>query len=328
MHQSLFFKLFPPPVFMAMPHAGLDVSDDAIRAVKFERAGRGRRLGLYASLELPEGLIEGGEVRDEAAFTAKLKEFNERYRLSYVKASVPEERSYLFETEVPAEDSASIAQNIEFKLEENVPLPAAEAVFYFDLVPPSGGRPLRASVSVAPRQFVEKRAAFLQSAGMTPVAFEVAPKAAAKAAVPQSGARAEGSKLIVHIMERKIGIYVVSDGVVSFTLTVVRASGPRGGRSGSGQAGEALSVEVDRIYSYWSSHSPGRFIDEIILVGRDAASFAKACVVKDIKPSPSVTVADVWANALGAPGAGTGADSLEYAVAAGLAMDSSFRRTA
>ncbi|MBU6428665.1 MAG: pilus assembly protein PilM [Cyanobacteria bacterium REEB65] len=317
MHSSAFFKLFPPPVFLMMPHAGLDVSDEAVRAVAYSHTGRGWRLGLCEEEALPAGLFDGGDFKDEKGMAERLGDFARRFRLSYVKVSVPEEKSYLFQTDVPDEDMRSVEQNIEFKLEQNVPLSAPDAVFYFDLLPPEGsGAPRKASVSVVPRSYIDKYVGLIRSAGMTPVAFEVAPKAVARALVPDGSAE---TRLIVHVMDGKFGIYVVSGRVVCFTSTVSRLS--------DGAAAAGLAREAGRVYSYWLSHGPGRGIAETVLVGREARAFEPAC--RDIAGGAplSVRVAEVWKNVFDleryVPPV-MADESLRFAVAAGLAMDATF----
>lgn len=320
---SGFFKLFPPPTFMLMPHAGLDVSDDAIRCIVYTGVGANCRLALHASADLPVGLVDGGDIKDEKEFVARLTDFARAHNLSYVKVSVPEEKAYLFQTEVPATDQKGVEQNIEFKLEENVPLAAPDAVFYFDLLAgAASGGSLRASVSVVPRTYVEHYMALLSKAGLTTVAFEVVPKAIARAVVRPDTA---GVKLIVHVMDQKTGIYIVSGGVVNFASTSSWGAIEKG--SSQPEIISALSKEIIRVYSYWLSHGNGRPIEELILVGRNAAAIEAACRKIEVGSALAVKVADIWTNAFDVnvhlPPI-SHADSLEYAVAAGLALDTTY----
>ena len=316
MHTSPFFKLFPPPKFLIMKHAGLDISDDAIRCIQYTPSSRGLAVEKHGAVELPDGLVDGGDVKDEKAFAEILKKFDDTYDLSYVKVSVPEEKAYLFETEVPKADVHAIGQNIEFKLEENVPLSAPDAVFYFDLMPGrAAGGSLRASVSVVPRTYIEKRLALLRQVGMSPIAFEIAPKSIARAVVPPGNSE---TWLIVHIMDRKTGLYVVSGGIVLFTSTV--GWGVRAGVAD--EAAATLSREIGRVHSYWVSRASAT-IGRIMLVGRGALACER--LVREAISGVPVGVAEVWRNALNLdryiPPISRD-DSLDYAVAAGLAMGS------
>ncbi|MDB5238766.1 MAG: pilM [Candidatus Parcubacteria bacterium] len=320
---SPFFKLFPPPKFLLMPHAGLDISDDAISCIAYSGSRHNKKLATYGRMDLPPGLIDGGDVKDEKELASRLTEFVKSHGLSYVKVSIPEEKSYLFGTEVPSGEFDAIEQNIEFKLEENVPLSAPDALFYFDLIPASTATgALRANVSVVPRTYIERYVALLKGAGLRPLAFEVAPKSIARAtALPGS----YDTRLIIHVMNRKTGIYIVSGTVVNFASTV--------GVGGEDQDPQALSAavaalakEIDRVQSYWSSHGTGQIVHEVLLAGRNSPAFEAACEhIKNDHPL-SVRVADIWQNAFNVdrylPPISR-EESLGYAVAAGLALDPS-----
>jgi len=108
-HTSPFFKLFPPPKFMMMTHAGLDISDDAIHFIEYSGSGNGRKIKKYGRVALPEGLIDGGDVKDEKKLGDILSVISREHGLSYAKVSIPEEKAYLFETDVPSADARTIS---------------------------------------------------------------------------------------------------------------------------------------------------------------------------------------------------------------------------
>jgi len=306
---------------MLMRHAGLDISDDYIRCLTYSGNFPDLKIHSSATMAVPVGVIEGGDVKDPKVFEELLTTFNKEQGLSYVKVSIPEEKAYLFQTDVAGSDPRSIAQNIEFKLEENVPLAAGDAVFYFDILPVSvTGGTLRASVSVVPREYVEMIVASLRRAGMAPVAFEVVPKAIARAVVPVED---ESTTMLVHIMNNKTGVYIVSAGVVCFTSTV-----SWGGRNSTGKEtenAEVLIKEIERFNDYWSSHGLDTAeIKKIILLGNEAPVFENKIKNAFVRSGINISVAEVWKNAFSLdryiPSISR-ADSLDYAVTAGLARD-------
>jgi len=307
-----------------MPHAGLEISDDALRCIEYKSGPRGMSVSKSASVDLPLNLIEDGNVKDEKQFLQILKAFVRANRLSYVKVSLPEEKVYLFQLDVPSTEVRAITQHVEFKLEENVPLPASEVVFYFDILPASvTGNVLRASVSVVPKIYVEKMSSMLRSVNLTPMAFEVAPKSIAKAIVPDDS---EDTYLIVHIMNRKIGTYIVSGGVVCFSSTI-----PWDGLRGIPNAAVGTSIgpvfkEIERVYAYWATRPDAHStIGEIMLVGKDAAIVENLFHANSASGLPPVLCGNIWQNAFDinkhVPSIAR-EESLAYAVAAGLALPS------
>ncbi|MFA6404586.1 MAG: hypothetical protein WCW03_01125 [Candidatus Paceibacterota bacterium] len=322
-HSSSFFKLFPPPKILFMPHVGLDISDDAIRCIAYDRTIHGNKIAFYGMQELPTGLIDGGDVRDEKKFVEILSSFVRKYKLSYVKVSLPEEKAYLFQTDISSDDPRAVHENIEFKLEENVPLSAKDAVFYIDILPKSvTGGVLKATVSVVPKIYIEKYISILRLSNLTPVAFEVVPKSIARTAIEPTS---EETKLILHIMNRKTGIYIVSGMAVHFSSTIVWGSRMDGTKPVSGSLKtDILIKEIGRVNNYWTTRpDTSTSISKIMCVGRDAIllrdSF-KGSAVNDIQLDQEI---DVWKNVLDInhdiPPISF-EESFEYIVAAGLAL--------
>ena len=135
MFTKTFFKLFPPPRFLDIPYSGLDISDDALRCIDFIHHPRHLSIHKYGMKSLPPGIIESGNIRNREKLIEFLKYFRKEMGIHTVKVSLPEERIYLFKTEIFSDNEQEIKQSIEFKLEENVPLSASEAIFFFDIIP-------------------------------------------------------------------------------------------------------------------------------------------------------------------------------------------------
>lgn len=320
MRSSLsFFRVFPPPKFLLMPHAGLDISDDGMHVVAYEGFGGTRHISLSGQEDFPPGLFQGGDITNEKEFVSRLAQFGKKHGLSGVKVSVPEEKAYLFQTEVPSTDQKKIEQNIEFKLEENVPLSGQDAVFYFDLLPKSAtGGVLKASVSVVPRVYIEQYMNLIKKAGLTPVSFEIVPKAIARSIIASGS---EKTRLIIHAMSQKTGLYVVSGNVVHFTFT-----GPWGTETVKGTQNmlDEVRKEISRIRLFWLTRENNKDFDEVVLVGKNATVLEQACRTETGETPFNVKIADIWVNAINVdkyiPSI-TKSDSLSYAVAAGLAFD-------
>lgn len=320
MHRSVFFKLFPPPKFLVMSYGGLDISDDAITFLAYKETPQGIIISGYDSLELPAGLIVDGEFKDEKKFTSILQEFRKKNSISRVRVSLPEEKAYLFETDVPIADARTLYHNIEFKLEQNVPLSAADAVFYFDLLPFKADAVSRASVSVVPRIYIENYIDLLGTAGIVPIAFEISAKAIARAII--SVADKSSTQLIVHIMKNKTGLYVVSGGVITFTSTV--AWGISNNTNDGQEASDVLGREIARVYSYWATRGDGHGrISKILLTGKNIAGIEVGLRNQKSKDIPDVSIGNAWVNTIDintyVPSISE-RDSSGYAAASGLAI--------
>lgn len=333
MFAQTFFKLFPPPHFLDIPFAGLDISDDAIHCIEYSHSRSHLVIKRYGMKPLPPGVVEGGEIRDAEELTKALAELSKELKVHVVKASLPEEKLYLFKTQVPSTNSKKeIRQNVEFKLEENVPLTADEAVFFFDLIPKSTGvisigaeegNPI--GVSVAPKNLVLSYLDVLKSAGISVLSFEVQAKGIARALVKNGSSSTD---MIVSIMNKKTGIYVVCGGVVTFTSTIPWGSSfLESGKDIRANIAE-LKKQLQQVNVYWEEHGLGTQITRVVFAGKAALTdgLVSECASgwEESKGSPvKFELGNVWQNAFShdkyippIPYE----ESFDYAVAAGLAF--------
>ena len=65
MFTRTFFKLFPPPHYLNIPYSGLDISEDAIRAVDLGQNSKGFFVRSFGVEPLAKGVIESGQIKDE-----------------------------------------------------------------------------------------------------------------------------------------------------------------------------------------------------------------------------------------------------------------------
>jgi hypothetical protein len=182
---------------------------------------------------------------------------------------------------------------------------------------------MKASVSVVPKSYIEHYLQLLRGTGIFPVAFEGVPKAIARAIVPSESDKVE---IIVNIMGYKTGIYIVFGGVVYFTSTINWGSltNPSDQSGNSSSDVSILTKEIDRIRSYWMSLGiSSTFIEKIVLVGNSALFYEKVLRGHLTDQKIPLSVADAWQNIFDidkyVPPISR-EDSLEYVVAAGLAM--------
>lgn len=311
MFTKTFFKLFPPPKFLNIKYAGIDISDDAVRCIEYTEGIHGLTLHRYGSRPLDIGIVESGRILKENELIKIISSLAQELKITTVKSSLPEERMYLFKTEVPLASEDQIRQNIEFKLEENVPLSPSDALFFFDLIPKENKDEKNyASVSVAPKELVMSYLQVLRSSGLDVVSFVIQPKAIARAVVPQGSKEIQ---MIVHVMNNKTGIYIVCGGVVCFTSTVAL---------GKDSEASLFRHELSRVYSYWGEYGGNKVISKIILTGMDALRIGND---SKISPDPKIPIeiAHVWQNAFSSNNYVPPIvfeDSLKYVIAAGLAL--------
>ncbi|MES3006074.1 MAG: pilus assembly protein PilM [Patescibacteria group bacterium] len=356
---STFFKYFPTPRFLAMPHAGVDISPTAIRFVELNKTPRGLEIGSFGEQLLSTELQVGEPLAINNDLIAALKKMQRSNELSFVEASIPEEKAYVFTTEIPIGNEESVRNHIEFHLEENVPVTLADAVYdYFVIRKNEKTNTFFASVSVVPMAVIEDYIQLFSKCGMTVVSFLIENQALTRSVIAKGDKR---TTLLVSVRHRKSVLSVISEEAVQFTSTIPIGSqdftaaimkefniGEEEARKVKREKGfvrskeneaifmslintaSALKDEITRVYTYWESYrdkSKGgdvllSSIGRIVLSGRDA-SLAGFREYIALSMHIDVELANVWTNIMSFDKAIPQieyAESLNYGMAIGLAL--------
>ena len=213
-------KVIPPPSFITMPSAGVDISDTSLKYIQFvptTRRSTGLKLKNWGSIDIPNGTVHRGEVLEQRQLTDVLKEMAAVIDTPYVRVSLPEERAYLFETEikkgVPFKEIRGL---LEFRLEENVPVASRDAMFDFEIID-TGDRTLRVSVAAYAKDTIMSYFEACTAAKLIPLSFEVEAQAIARASLPRQDPSAH---LIVDFGKTRTGIGIVYGGTLMYTSTI------------------------------------------------------------------------------------------------------------
>lgn len=352
-----FFSILTPPRYLEMSAAGLDISDRAIRFVEFSKDKNGLFPAIFGEEKIPQGVIVSGEINKKDELVKILSSLRRKYHLGFVKVSLPEEKAYFFKTEIPNVENGEIRQSIEFRLEENVPLKAEEALFDYRVinkVHEKSGH-LDVAVSVVSKRVSESYAEALEKSGLTAVSFEVESSAIVHSAVKKGSKEAV---MIINMRDLITTVTLAMDGVVRFTsafaaggnlitealqkifsVSFEKAEKMKNEKLYS-ESKESVALffslasvvsvikdEISKFYSYWlakndSSGESGGKISKIILCGKDASIAGLKEYLSQILKI-KVETAEVWANAFSPkdnPPAINFLNSLNFAVAIGLAL--------
>ena len=307
-----------------MPFVGIDISPTVIRLVEIAerpslRVGRHQEVRLKETFSISEGNNE--EVKEI------LKKWKKEYGLKYIKSSIPEDKAYLFQGEVPYGPDENMRSSIEFILEENVPISGAEAVFDYRIAGEGEKKGnSKVVVTVLPKNIIDAYEALFQECGLIPLSFIIEPQAFSRALIQRGN---QNTYLIVHIGETKTCLFVVNQGIVEFTSTLSLGSADftkaiikqlnvspeeafnlkkTKGFSREGDQ-EVLSAiistasvfrqEIEKVYDYWQTYrgskNPSEKIHKIILSGKDAVTLGFTDYLSQNTKTETV-VGSVWQN--------------------------------
>ena len=314
-----FFDFFPTPRFLKFSYVGLDIGSHAFYYAELLSDGTHLRLGRYGKdhYQKSDNLLINESLKEA------LKKLRKERRVHFVKAALPEEESYLYTTEVSGDTDTEIKNDIEFHLEENVPISGGDALFHYYLIANSSAGKKRAVVSVVPREVINRYTSLLKDCGINVTSFMVESSALSRIVIKKGDFE---NSLIVSLRLSKTMLAVVSEGFVEFSSTVnfgasfftsaiqkrfsvnedeAKVMKYSKGLLKSNQKEQfsdslagSISVlrdEIQRVMSYWQKREPGRAISKIVLCGKDATIPGFADYLTLTLKSP-VEVANVWVN--------------------------------
>ena len=109
---------------------GLDLSDLSLKVAQLEKKRQGFRLVSYGGGELAEGVIEGGEIKDEEKLAASIQKAlkqvkGKKIHTRYVVAALPEERAFVQVIQIPRMKREEMMVAVRFQAENFIPYPIA-----------------------------------------------------------------------------------------------------------------------------------------------------------------------------------------------------------
>lgn len=313
---------FPTPKFLKFSYVGVDISTHTVRYAELHNNGLGIHLGKWG-----EKIYEtSGDIFSNLSLKSALKELRDKEGVEFVKSTLPEEETYLFTVDVEDDSLESIKENIDFHIEENVPIKASDALFEFYVLPENILGKKQAVVSVVSRQTVSKYIELYQSCGLTPISFMIESSSLSRTAIDREDL---STYLIVNLLDKKTVCAVVSQGYVQFSSTIstggsiitetlkkyysvsdeeaVKIKSEKGFLKDESNeeiflvlmnAISVLKDEIQKVSIYWQTHRDQSLkgaIQKVIIAGKDAglpgfADYLSANLKVEVK------LLDVWKN--------------------------------
>lgn len=120
---------FAPPRYLAAPFSGVDISTSGVKVARLTESGHGLTLEHYAQVRLPLGVFTDGEIIDRRAVIDALVTATGAAGITAANVSLPESKSYLFETRAAGRRKPQWRIAVEQHLDELIPLPPSETAF-------------------------------------------------------------------------------------------------------------------------------------------------------------------------------------------------------
>ena len=206
---------------------GLDIGSAAVKAIEVRLSGRSWTVKRYAQVGLPPGAVVDGEIRSEAEVVLAIRRLWSEGGFSSrrVVLGVSGTRLVVRQADVPDVPDKEVRSALGFRIEDLVPLPAANVEFDFGAVPilPGGAAGDRTVVLTAAHgDLVRSHLAAAKAAKLQVEAVDALPLALLRATPPGAGG---GSELVVTVGSDISVVAVRHGGVPAFIRILARGGG-------------------------------------------------------------------------------------------------------
>lgn len=324
---SKLITYIPIPTSMAFHHAGVDIGTSHVRHVFLDKEGDTMRIKYFGKYDIPE-LKKESVLAEQEGLLLALKKMQKEFRYRYVEVSLPEDLVYIYTMEVDGHDEESMRAQVEFRIEENVPLKVDEAVFdvtsvkYLKEVNKS-----LVSVAVVSKKVIQDYIDMFKKASMDVVSFLVQNQALAKTLISKDDFN---PYCIVAVEKRNIVVSIVSSGIVLYTSTIRQSIFKEDLTLENPEVFQDLIKDIYKVVVFWLSYiekNPGYGFQPLkaILLSSTHREILESDFAHMLHRELSLDVhtADVWANVNFPKHVIPDIhkkDSYEYATAIGLAL--------
>jgi len=157
---------------------GLDLSDLSLKAIQLEKKNGSLALIDFVNQEIPQGLVEGGEIKKEKELVNLFKKTLGRtggpFRSGRVVCNLPEEKVFTRIIQLPKMKESELEKAVAWEADAHIPLSADEVYLGWQIIDPIFEHidHLDIMIVAAPRVLVDSYMSFLKKSGLQPIALE------------------------------------------------------------------------------------------------------------------------------------------------------------
>lgn len=217
MNMNFLKKILYIPNYISLPVAGIEICNKSIKYIEFNNKQGIFSIKNFGEVFIPDGIVKDGDILNKNALSKALLEVKNNISADFVKLTIPEEKTYIFDTLLPKEALDNIREALEFKIEENVPLKLDELYFEYEVVDNKLVNDVTLSVSVTPKSIIAEYTEALEQAGLYPISYEIESKMIASSVIAKNEKK---NCIVINIKDDSTVFLAVIDGVVRITSSV------------------------------------------------------------------------------------------------------------
>lgn len=198
----------------------LDVSEANLRLVQLKKSGSGIKLVSFGQIDLPEGCLVNGQVKDSAKIVSQLKQLihqvTGQYILThYVRVCLPEPKSFIKLVELVYPNSPNVEEEISGLISQHFPYNAEEVYWDWQYFKPADKTKIL--LGVCPKNIIDDYQDILEQAGLYPLSLEIEAEAIVRSIIQTYSST---SGFVLDLGARHSSLIAFTGANVSFTVSL------------------------------------------------------------------------------------------------------------
>lgn len=219
-------------------YIGLHINAHALKALQFERSGKGTNLVGFVNATMAPGMIANDVFTDHKGLGSFITKSITRPQFGHfttdrVVISIPESKSFIRVINMPKMAADQAENAIMFEAEAYIPLPIDQVYFDWRILAEKEAN-MDVLLIASPKEYVDAYIDIIEKAGLKLCGIEVEAQSVTRALVPSD---TKDSILIADMDALKTALIMIENGVLQFTSSV-----PIAGNVFTERLSKALSV--------------------------------------------------------------------------------------
>ncbi len=206
---------------------GLDISDLSLKLVQFRKAGKKFKIQALSKYDLPEGLIENGEIKNISKVAEAINKLlnNPKYGAVTSKdvvACLPETKTFIKLIEVENSPN-NISNVINSEIEKYIPMSVKDMFFDWQIVSQNSEK-YKILIGAAPRYIVDQYIGLLNSTKLTISALEIEASAISRNLLAEETPKfkhgANNNYCIIDIGAKRTSMIIYAKNTIVMTMSL------------------------------------------------------------------------------------------------------------
>jgi len=206
---------------------GLDISDLSLKLVQLNKIRDKITIQAIGRVNLPQGLIEGGEIKDKEKVINAINKLitNPSYgkvSSEEIIASLPETKTFIKLIEV-ARTPNPLTEIIANEIEKHIPMAAEEIYYDWQIIKENPDKQL-VLVGAAPKDIINQYTELIDEAKLSTVALEIEPVSLCRSLLAEENPKFEGKTNnnygIIDIGAMRTSMIIYSKNTILFTASM------------------------------------------------------------------------------------------------------------